>query len=96
MDEAGMSWTSIAPNRAVSADRWLRINVWESCTCRWNAMKESCYTGAVGDVPVVAAASEVAGMGIVAEGTDNCGESLDTLGSARSSDTRLLEVGLWR
>jgi hypothetical protein len=35
-------------------------------------------------------------MGIVAEGTDNCGGSLDILGSARSSDTRLLEVGLWR
>jgi hypothetical protein len=46
------------------------INVWESCTCRWNTTKESCDTCAVGNVLVVAAAPKVAGMGLVAEGTE--------------------------
>jgi hypothetical protein len=67
---AGVDWTLIAPNWAVSADRWLVINVWKSSTCRWNTMKESCDMGAVGDMLVAAAALEVAGMGSVARGTE--------------------------
>ena len=63
MDKARSNWTSIVSNQVVSADRWFMINVWESYTCRWNTMKESYDTGAVGDVLVVATALEVAWMG---------------------------------
>ena len=55
------------------------INVWESNTCCWNTMKESCDTGAAGDVLVAAAALEVTGMGLVAGGTEGWGGLSDNL-----------------
>ena len=42
-------------------------------------MKESCDTGAAGDVLVAAAALEVTGMGLVAGGTEGWGGLSDIL-----------------
>lgn len=83
-DEADAKWTSIASNWAVNANRWLMINIWESCAYRWNAMKESCNTGASSDVLVAAAATEVTGMGPFAGGTESWGGLSDILGLVRS------------
>jgi hypothetical protein len=83
-DEADAKWTLISYNRVVNANRWLLINIRESCACRWNAMKESCNTGAAGDVLVAAAATEVTGMGPFTGGTEGWGGLSDILGSVGS------------
>jgi hypothetical protein len=62
----------------------------------WNAMKESCDKGAVGDVLVAAAASEVTGMELVAGGTEGWGASpcgVDMGSGNMAAMYRLPEVG---